>query len=118
MPATASKAMMRRLFTEGFNQGKLSIVDELFDPQFVDHSTPEQPIGPGGVKEYIAQIRADFPDLHIIIDDLIAEEETIVVRTTWRATQQGTVLTGTMIQIFRIRDGKIFEEWNEGSGLN
>ncbi|HLZ61280.1 MAG TPA: ester cyclase [Ktedonosporobacter sp.] len=114
MSVEANKAIMRRLFEEGFNQGNLAVVDELFDTQFVDHSTPEQPIGRGGVKDYIAQVHADLPDIHVIIDDLIAEEDKVVVRTTWQGAHQGRVSTSTMIQIFRIHNGKILEEWNEG----
>lgn len=49
-----------------------------------------------------------------------------MVRTTWRGTHSGKLdnveltskqVTATMIQIFRIADGKILEEWNEGSDL-
>lgn len=118
MSVEENKAIMRRLFAEGFNQGSLTVVDELFDAQFVDHSTPEQPVGRNGVKDYILQVRTAFPDISIAIEDLIAEGESVVVRTTWWGTQQGIPSTGALIQIFRIRNGKILEEWNEGQSLS
>jgi predicted ester cyclase len=126
VPAEANKALMRRLFEEGFHSGKLVVVDEIFHPNFVDRSTPEQPPGTEGVKDYISMVRTGFPDISITIEDLVAEEEKVVVRTTWRGTHlgeyEGTAPTGkqvtrSMIQIFHVKDGKLLEEWSEGESL-
>ncbi len=117
MPAEANKALMRRLFEEGFHSGKLAVVDEIFHPNFVDRSTPEQPPGTEGVKDYISMVRTGFPDISITIEDLVAEEESVVVRTTWRGTYLGEV-TRSMIQIFHVKDGKLLEEWSEGESLS
>ncbi|MFL5700011.1 MAG: ester cyclase [Ktedonobacteraceae bacterium] len=126
MPAEANKALMRRLFEEGFHSGKLAVVDEIFHPNFVDRSTPEQPPGTEGVKDYISMVRTGFPDISITIEDLVAEEERVVVRTTWRGTHlgeyEGIAPTGkqvrrSMIQIFHVKDGKLLEEWSEGESL-
>ena len=126
MPAEANKALIRRLFVEGFNSGNLVVVDEIFHPEFVDRSTPEQPAGIEGVKDYIRMVRTGFPDISITIEDLVAEEDKVVVRTTWRGTHLGAYdgiaptgkqVTRTMIQIFHLRDGKLLEEWVEGESL-
>ena len=123
----ANKALMRRLFEEGFHSGKLAIVDEIFHPNFVDRSTPEQPAGTEGVKDYISMVRTGFPDISITIEDLVAEEERVVVRTTWRGTHLGEYegiaptgkqVTRSMIQIFHVKDGKLLEEWSEGESLS
>ena len=127
MPAEANKALMRRLFEEGFHSGKLVVVDEIFHPNFVDRSTPEQPPGTEGVKDYISMVRTGFPDISITIEDLVAEEERVVVRTTWRGTHLGEYegiaptgkqVTRSMIQIFHVKDGKLLEEWSEGESLS
>ena len=127
MPAEANKALMRRLFEEGFHSGKLAVVDEIFHPNFVDRSTPEQPPGTEGVKDYISMVRTGFPDISITIEDLVAEEESVVVRTTWRGTHLGEYegiaptskqVTRSMIQIFHVKDGKLLEEWSEGESLS
>ncbi len=64
--------------------------------------------------------------IHVTIDDLIAEDDTVAVRTTLRGTHRGvyagTTPTGrqakrTMIQIFCIVEDRISEEWYEGRGL-
>lgn len=121
-----NKALMRRCFEEALNQGKLALVDEIFAPGFVDHSTPEQVAGPGGVKRYFELIRAGFPDMQVSIDQLIAEGDKVALRTTWRGTHRGEYegiaptgkrVTRTMLHIFGVRGGKIQEEWVEGQSL-
>ncbi len=126
MPAEENKALIRRLIEEVINQGNLALIDDLFDAAFVDRSTPDQPPGFAGVRDYIADMRRNCPDLHVSIEDLIAEGDKVVVRTIWRGTHQGTYkgvaptgqpVTRTMMQIFRVANGKLAEEWNEGMGL-
>ena len=121
-----NKQLVRRVFEEALNEEHLELIDELFSSQFRDHSTPDQPPGPQGVKDYFTQIRTGFPDIHVTLDDVIAEGDRVVVRSTWRGTYQGNRTghppTGqaaerTMIQIFRVVDGKLQDEWNEGSEL-
>jgi steroid delta-isomerase-like uncharacterized protein len=122
----SNKALLRLLFEEALHQGNLAIIDQIFAPAFVDHSTPDQPTGPAGVKDYFNQIRSGFPDMRVVLEDLIAEKDRVVVRTSWRGTNLGTYegvpptgrrVTRTLIQIFRVVDGQIVEEWNEGGSL-
>ena len=126
MSTAANKAIMHRVFEEGLNQGRLEVLDELFSTRFVDHSTPGQVAGVEGVKEYFAAVRGGFPDMRVSIEDIVAEGEKVVVRTTWRGTHQSTYdgvpasgrqVARTMIQIFRIVHSQIEEEWNEGGSL-
>ncbi len=118
MSLAENKAIVRRVIEEILNQGNLSAIDDVFAPEFVDRSTPEQPPGPEGVRRYIQDVRAGFPDLQVTISHLIAEGDMVVVRAVWQGTCQGqTQAKRTMIQIFRLADGKIIEEWNEGEGL-
>ncbi len=126
MSVEANKAIIRRLVEEVLNQGKLDVIDELFAPTFVDRSTEEQVPGPEGVRQFVSAVRAGFPDLLVSVDDLIAKGDKVVIRTTWQGTHQGLYEGKTptgrrarraMIQIFRLADERIVEEWNEGEGL-
>lgn len=117
---------MRQLFAEALGQGRLELIDSLFSPDFIDHSTPDQEPGYAGVKAYFSAIRDGFPDIQVSIDDLIVQGEKVALRTTWRGTHlgiyEGVSPTGqstarTLIQIFRIVDNLITEEWNEGPGM-
>jgi steroid delta-isomerase-like uncharacterized protein len=120
------KALMHRLYEEAFNRGDMSVVDELFSPAFRDNSTHDQPPGIEGVKSYIMAVRTGFPDIHVTIEDMIAEEHKIAVRTVWHGTHLGIYegiaptgkhVTRTMIQLFHIVNGKIAQEWVEETGL-
>ena len=118
MPLEENKAIIRRVIEEIVNQGNLSAIDTMFAPSFVDRSAPDQPPGPVGVKGFVSQVRANLADLHIDINDVIAEDDKVVLRTTWRGRPRGAAeVNRTMIQIFRLAEGKIVEEWNEGEGL-
>jgi predicted ester cyclase len=121
-----NRALVERLFGEAIHEGNLAVVDEMFSVGFVDHSTPDQVAGPAGVKDYFVAVRTGFPDMRVSIDDLIVEGDKVVVRSTWRGTHTGNYAgsapTGkrvvrTLMQIFRIVDGKFVEEWNEGGEL-
>jgi predicted ester cyclase len=126
VPVEEHQALIRRLFDEGFNRGNLSVVDAVFHSHFIDHSTPDQPPGIQGVKDYIAMVRTGFPDLAVTIEDLFAAGDKVVVRTTWRGVHLGPYegiaptskdVSRTMIQIFRVKAGKLSEEWSEGESL-
>jgi steroid delta-isomerase-like uncharacterized protein len=118
-----NKALVRRFYTEAWNQQNLDILEETHAPDWV-HYDPSNPAdlrsGPQGNRERLTEVIAAFPDIHYTLEDLIAEGDRVVVRFTVRGTQQGafgpipaTGRTVTMqgIIIHRIRDGKIAEDW-------
>ena len=114
-----NKAVVRRFLEEVFNNGNLAVIDELIAPGFVEHpSQPGQQPGPEGAKQAIGMFRAAFPDLRVTIDDMIAEGDRVVVRTTFTGTHQGDMMgippTGkqvslSAISIERISGGKFVE---------
>lgn len=122
-----NKALALRLVEEVINQGKLSTLDELIAADAVDHSIPPGiPPGREGVKLFLGMIRAAFPDIHETVEDIIAEGDTVVTRTTWRGTHQGAFLgtppTGkqvsvTGIDISRVATGKFVEHWQAADNL-
>ncbi|HLI08464.1 MAG TPA: ester cyclase [Ktedonobacteraceae bacterium] len=127
MTLEENKALLRRVFDEALNGGNFSLLDRLFAEDFVDNATPDQLPGPRGVRDYFQAVRAGFPDMRVIIDDLLAEGDKVVVRTTWRGTHLGSyegiaptgkTVSRSMIQIFRVSANKIQEEWSEGGSLS
>jgi len=82
--------------------------------------------GPAGVKELIAGYRAAFPDIHVTIEDQIADGDLVVSRWSAKGTHQGELMgipatgkhaTVTGITIDRIADGLIVESWNNWDTL-
>ena len=66
-------------------------------------------------------IRSAFPDLHVTIEDQIAEGDKVVTRVTFRGTHQGEFSgiapTGKRVEysgiaIDRIANGKVVEMWH------
>lgn len=123
-----NKALARRLVEEAYNGGRLDVTDELVAGDFVGHdpSLPEEVRGPAGVKELIAGYRAAFPDIHVTIEDQIADGDRVVTRWSVKGTHQGELMgmpatgkqaTVTGITIDRIADGRIAESWDNWDTL-
>jgi steroid delta-isomerase-like uncharacterized protein len=116
------KALLRRFFEEGVSNGNLTVVDEVFAPTFVGRSVaPAMEVkGPAGVKQRFTQLRTAFPDLHVTVEEMVAEGDKIATRTTWRGTHQGEYLgmapsgkavTWTTLTLGRVANGKVQEGW-------
>jgi len=111
------KNVIRRYFEELFNRGRLDVVDELLHPDYVNGSpSPGLPPGREGVRIVVASLRTAFPDLHYEIEELVAGEDAVAVRTTMRGSHRGDFFglppTGRSFEvqqmtIERFREGKI-----------
>jgi len=126
MSTEENKALIRRFHEEVWSQGNLTVVDELCAPNFIYH-TPTGPIhGLEGFKQFVTMYRTAFPDLHIPIDDMIAEADKVVTRWTARGTHKGDLMgipptgkqvTITGILIGRFEGGKFVEGWIDFDAL-
>ena len=118
-----NKATVRRLIEEGFNGGDLSVFDELVAPSFVNHDPPPGvPPTREGWKQLSTGFRAAFPDMHIHIEEEIAEGDLVTSRFVAHGTHQGELMgipatgkevTVSGINIARVAGGKIMERWEE-----
>jgi hypothetical protein len=76
-----------RLFVQAvWNEGRLEVIDELLAADYAGHVSglPGCVRGPEGLRRLVASRRHAHPDLHVTIEDQIAEEDRVVCR--WRAT--------------------------------
>jgi predicted ester cyclase len=121
----ANLRLVRR-FVDGYKTGgDESIADDFFDPSFVNHSTlPGIEPDLDGVKTLFRIMRAAFPDLHVDVEDMLADGDKVVTRQTFRGTHRGTYLgvapTGRtvdwgVIDILRLRDGRATDHWSEAN---
>jgi len=122
VPADVLKVVIRWFVEEVLNTGNLKAVDELFAPDYVAHVPldPEPLRGVLAWKQRVTTYLAAFPDLHVTLEDLVAEKDIVVARVTWSGTQRGLFLgvsaTNRRVAVagvfaWRIVDGKICEEW-------
>src|SRR5215213_8595353 len=68
-----NKAVVRRLFDEVINAGRLDAVKDLFGPDHIHHFSHRQYHGPGGARDLFAGVRRTFPACQMTIDTLVAE---------------------------------------------
>jgi steroid delta-isomerase-like uncharacterized protein len=116
-------AVYRRLVDDVWNRGDPAAVDEIFAPEFVgnDPAPPNLLRGPEGMKRFVAQMRAAFPDWTVTTDDVMVDGDKLVSRWTVCGTHRGPFAgvepTGKQIEmhgmsIHRIVGGKIVENWH------
>jgi len=114
-----NKAIHRRVYEEIWNKGNLDVVDEIFDDNYIFHPLPQRR-GPKWYKEMYHDLAGAFTDFHCEIEDMIAEGDRVMVRTTitgthtrefWGVDPTGKQISVTEIAVVRIKDGKIVEEW-------
>ena len=120
-----NKELLRRWFDEVWNKGRADAIDEMFDENGIAHGLsddPSQPIkGPSGFRPFYTMFRQAFPNMTIVIEDMIAEGDKVVARCSVRGKHEGELMGRaatqspvefTGIAIVRIDNGKIVEAWN------
>jgi steroid delta-isomerase-like uncharacterized protein len=123
----ANKALVRQMEEALFNRRNLAAVDEFLAPGYVLRTAAEgAPSDREAVREAIAAYLQGFPDLHISIDELIADGDRVVGCFTFTGTHGGDLFgippTGRRISvrqiaIYRIADGQVAEEWEVSDQL-
>ena len=123
MSPEGSKALIRRWYEESGNQRNLDALDELYAPTWVGHFPGAGELrGPTAHKQLLAAFSAAFPDAQYTVEDILAEGDRVASRYTVRGTHRGALsgipptgkaIVSTGINIHRIADGKIAEQWAE-----
>lgn len=118
MSVTENKAIAN-LFSKAWNEGDLSVADQYAATDIIDHF--ENSRGIESFKQVINKFRTAFPDIHLTVEDEIAEEDRVVHRWTMSGTQTGEIMgipptnkkaTWTGITIDRLAEGKVVERWS------
>jgi predicted ester cyclase len=117
--ADENKTLVRRYYEEVVNTGNVDQLAEFISPTFVEvYNNTRHPIGLEGAKQHVLGVRETYPDLHLTVEQQIAEGEWVVTRVTARGTHEGVWLgmrpTGekvemTAVNIDRVVDGRIVE---------
>jgi predicted ester cyclase len=122
-----NKALARRFYEEVLSKKNLDAIDELCDPEIVDHNPlPGQAPGLQGLRQTIAEYVRAFPDMRVTVREIVAEGDVVAVRLTGEATHSGSILgaaaTGKKVTIraidmIRVKNGKATEVWHEGNDV-
>lgn len=114
MGAEEHRAVMRRIFDEVINAKSLDLAGALFSDDHVLH--PESPgVGRGadGMAQAFAELHAQFPDVRVTVESMVAEGDLVAVRLTYRGTDATTgEPTAWPEMVFtRFAGGKAVESW-------
>jgi len=120
--SSENKHLVRRMFNELWNRGRLTVADEIFAANYTNHdpNTPDFDKGPEAEKQIVTLYRDAFPDLQFVIDHMIDSGNFVTTRFTVRGTHKGELrgiaptnrlvaVEGTVVS--RISRGRIAERW-------
>lgn len=115
--------VLGRVAVQAWNEGWPDLLDEVYAPNYRNHLNGETL---DMLKQSVLATRAAFSDFTITIDDQVVEGDKGVTRWTARGVHTGEYLgipaTGrpveiTGINIIRIENGKIVDEWARGDDV-
>lgn len=122
-----SEDVVRRFLDEVITAGNAGALPELMAKDVAWHGGSFGEIRSlDEFTQFIGQFLAAFPDLAVTVDDVIARADKVVTRLTVRGTHSGELMgipasgteaTWTDVNIYRVADGKIVEEWFSGDYL-
>ena len=124
----ANKQLVRRHFEEIFNRRHHAVADELVAQDYLEHAIapfgqaePGRVNGPMAMRQTAQWLLAQFPDLHMTIEAIVAEGDTVAVRILSQGTNLGALngmlpptgkrFAARQSHWFRIADGKLAEHW-------
>lgn len=123
MSVEQNKANVLRFYDEVIGKGNVDVIDELMCEEFVHHGDALFPYigGSEAIKAGVGGVKAAYPDGHTVIEDMVAEGDTVVVRLNWHGTHLGPFMgaqpSGQVhhwagISTYRFnQEGKIIERW-------
>jgi steroid delta-isomerase-like uncharacterized protein len=96
-------------------------IDEIVEPNVVIRTQlPVEATGAAALKEVFARLHQVFPDLHVTVEDMVAEGDKVAGRNSVSGTHQrdfmghpptGKSVVYNEIFIFRFAGGRIAETW-------
>ncbi|MGA5823131.1 ester cyclase [Kitasatospora sp. NPDC094028] len=99
---------------EAFNARDIAAADEIFAPDFYSHPLR------GGVDALKTAWTAMFtacPSARSVIEDVLVDGDRVALRSTFHglSTGGGDTAPGTLLEIFRVAEGRIVELWGVSS---
>lgn len=115
MSRERSAEVMRRYLTEVLIGRKLEVIKEIAAEDMWDHTQPEP--GREGLERHAGGFLNRLPDIHIAINDIVADEDKVVGIWTWRGTPvgewpgfpPGSELECNCMSLFKLRDGLLVD---------
>lgn len=115
-----NKENVRKLYEEVINRGKWELLPAIIAGEY------EGGKGPAAYRATVEGLKTAFSELKFVVEELVAEGETVVVRWTWSGKHtaafrqypaSGAAVKNSGIAIYRFRDGKVISSVLEADRL-
>ena len=108
------KQFVRDHFEDFVNKRNAAVIHKNMTVDFYDHDGPGgRPTGVAGDEQMMLAMHRSMPDLHLTIEDMIAEGDKVMCRNVWRftdiASRKKMQFRGFVL--WRFDGGKIAERW-------
>ena len=91
-----NKELVRRHFEDIWNRKDLAVADELMAQDYLEHALapfgqaePGRVNGPAAMRQTAEWLLAQFPDLHMTVEPMVAEGDLVAVRVLSEGTNLG-----------------------------
>ena len=108
------KQFVRDHFEEFVNKRNAAIIRKNMTADFYDHDGPGgKPCGVDGDEAFMRGMYEAMPDLHLTIEDLIAEGDKVMCRNIWRWTDRTSAKRMQFhgFVLWRFEGDRIAERW-------
>ena len=128
VPLDTNAALVHRLFERVFNQREVDLCDELFADDYVEHAVApfanEEPgavRGPEHMRNVVAWLVDQFPDVAMNIEAIASEHDLVAVRVMSEGTNLGKLngvipptgkrFAARQSHWYRVQNNKLAEHW-------
>ena len=126
--AQIGSVLVRRLFDDVFSGRNPAAADEIMAEEYVEHAIepfgreePGRVDGPSHAREVVEWLKAQFPDLEMTIEALVADGDTVAARVRSAGTNRGRLggvapptnkrFDAQQSHWHRVADGRLREHW-------
>jgi ketosteroid isomerase-like protein len=107
--------LFRAIIERGFNQGDLSVADEVCANKLAEHEylAPTDLPGAEILKSQILEARREVNELHLTIEDFVVEDDKVWARMVARGVdgRTGKPIRMDVVDICRFEGGRLVEHW-------
>jgi predicted ester cyclase len=119
--ARENKTLLRRYVREVWEKENPEAVRGFLAPKYQRHTSPDAaPLTLDDQVQRLIGFRTAFPDIQIVVEDVVAEGDHIAFRSTMCGTHHGELMgiaptgkqvTVGLVDMIRVEDGKFVEQW-------
>ncbi|MEU2778353.1 nuclear transport factor 2 family protein [Streptomyces sp. NPDC007162] len=107
--STENKELVVHFYNELFAKGNLDVIDKYVGDEYIQHN-PWAPNGTEALRGFVTGFRSRYPELQYEVARVIAEDDLVLLHS--HAVGEPGTKGQVVVDIFRVRDGKIVEHWD------